>query len=196
MKARIAHVERKTKETDISIRLNLDGQGKYEIDTGLPFLDHMLELVSRHSLVDVQLKAKGDLEVDDHHTVEDIGLVLGAAFDKALGDRKGIQRFGTATIPMDETLSRVTVDFGGRPYLVSDIACRKKRTGAFDLSLMGDFFRALTVSGRLNMHITQFYGQEGHHAYESIFKALARALRQACERDPRFRGVPSSKGTI
>lgn len=196
MKARTAEIARKTRETDIAIDLNLDGAGKAAIATGLPFMDHMLELLARHGLIDLRLEAKGDLAVDYHHTVEDIGLVLGSTLDKALGTRKGIRRYGAAWVPMDEALSRVVVDLGGRPYLVMNMACRKRKILDFDLSLFGDFFQALTVQARMNLHIEQSYGQEAHHAYESVFKALGRALRTACALDPRETGVPSSKGTL
>lgn len=194
--ARKATVPRKTGETDITVTLNLDGTGTYRISTGLPFLDHMLELFSKHSLIDLKLKATGDLAVDYHHTVEDIGLTLGMALDKALGDRRGIVRYGCATVPMDETLARAVVDLGGRPWLETRMACRKKKILDFDLSLFNDFFVSLTVQARMNLHIEQFYGAEAHHAYEAVFKALARALRQAVERDPRQPGLPSSKGAI
>ena len=196
MNQRMARISRKTRETDIRIELNLDGQGRSSIKTGLPFLDHMLELFGKHSLIDLSITAKGDLAVDAHHTVEDIGLVLGSALDQALGHRKGINRYGCSTIPMDDALSRVVLDLGGRPYLVIDMACRKRTSGGFDLSLTKDLLRAFTVQGRLNLHVTQFSGQEAHHAYESVFKALAHALRHACEPDPRRRGIPSSKGRI
>ena len=196
MKRRTAKVVRKTRETNISIELDLDGSGLYRISTGLPFMDHMLELLSKHSLVDMKLKAVGDLAVDYHHTVEDIGLVLGSALDKALGTRRAISRYGAAYVPMDEALCRVVVDLGGRPYLVKDMKCRKRKLLDFDLSLFDDFFRAMTVESRMNLHITQFYGEEAHHAYEAVFKAFARALRQACSPDKRVKGVPSSKGKI
>ena len=196
MKKRIAKVDRKTKETDISVELCLDGTGKGEIDTGLPFLDHMLDAMTRHALFDLRLKARGDLEVDYHHTVEDIGLVVGEALDKALGDRTGITRYGFSLLPMDDSLSQVAVDLGGRPYLVYKIANRKRRTGQFDLSLLEEFFRAFVVQARMNLHIEHRYGTEPHHAYESVFKGFARALRMACAIDPRETGLPSSKGAI
>ncbi len=195
-KERKAKVARKTRETNIVASVNLDGKGVYSIRTGLPFFDHMLELLSKHSLIDLTLRATGDLAVDYHHTVEDIGLTLGAALDKALGDRRGIVRYGCATVPMDETLARAVVDLGGRPWLEVRMACRKKKILDFDLSLFGEFFQALTVQTRMNLHIEQFYGSEAHHAYEAVFKALARALRQAAERDPRNRALPSSKGAL
>ena len=164
--------------------------------TGLPFMDHMLELLARHSLIDLTVNAKGDLAVDYHHTVEDLGIALGEALDKALGSRRGITRYGWCYVPMDEALSRVVVDLGGRPYLVMDMACRKRKILDFDLGLFKDFFGGLTVQARMNLHIAQILGQEAHHAYESVFKALARSLRMAVARDGREGGVPSSKGRI
>lgn len=196
MKKRTAKVVRKTKETDISIQLAVDGKGASGIDTGMPFFDHMLELFAKHSLFDLKIKARGDLQVDYHHTVEDIGLALGTALDRALGNRKGILRYGWAVVPMDEALSRVAVDLGGRPYLVYEIANKKKKIRDFDLGLIEEFFRSLTVQARMNLHIKQMYGQDAHHAYESVFKGFAKALGMACSRDPRVRGVPSSKGRI
>lgn len=196
MKKRTGKVRRKTAETDIAVELNLDGAGKSRISTGLPFLDHMLALLAKHSLIDLSVRAKGDLAVDAHHTVEDVGLCLGEALDKALGDRKGITRYGCCHVPMDESLGRAIIDLGGRPYLVFEMATTRKKAGAFDLDLMPEFFRAFTVKGRMNLHVAQLYGKEAHHACESVFKAVARALRVACERDPRVRGVPSSKGRI
>jgi imidazoleglycerol-phosphate dehydratase len=194
---RKAKVSRRTRETDIVASLNLDGRGVSAIQTGLPFLDHMLELFSKHSLIDLALRAQGDLAVDYHHTVEDIGLTLGTALDRALGDRRGIVRYGCATLPMDETLARAVVDLGGRPWLKIDMACRKKKILDFDLALFGEFFQGFTVQARMNLHITQFYGAEAHHAWEAAFKALARAMRQAVERDPRnARQLPTSKGKI
>ena len=193
---RTATVRRKTRETDITAEVNLDGKGMNSVKTGLPFMDHMLELLSRHSLIDLKLRARGDVQVDYHHTVEDVGLVLGDALNRALGTRRGIVRYGSAQVPMDEALASVVVDLGGRPYLVKKMACRKRKILDFDLSLFNEFFQALTVQARMNLHIAQSYGDEPHHAYESVFKALGRALRQACARDPRDRRVPSSKGNI
>ena len=196
MKARKATIKRRTRETDIAVQINLDGSGRSRIRTGLAFLDHMLELLAKHSLIDLTIRARGDLKVDSHHTVEDLGLVLGTALDKALGDRKGIGRYGWCLIPMDEALAGVAVDLGGRPYLVFDVATRAKTVRGFDPGLMEEFFRAFVVQGRLNLHVTQFYGKDPHHACESVFKAVARALRQACAPDARVKGVPSSKGRI
>ncbi len=196
MKPRTACIKRDTRETQIEVKLNLDGQGRYDVDTGLPFLNHMLELLARHALVDLHLRARGDLAVDYHHTVEDLGLCLGQALDKALGDRRGIRRYGCATIPMDDALSRVVVDLGGRPYLVYEVANKRRKIMEFDVNLINEFFQAFCVQGRMNLHVAQLYGREPHHAYESIFKALARALREAMARDARETGIPSSKGTI
>ena len=196
MKARKSVGKRKTKETDVLAEVNLDGTGKYSVDTGIGFLDHMLELWSKHSLIDLKLKARGDRRVDYHHTVEDVGLVLGEALNQALRDRKGIRRYGWSYMPMDDTLSRVVVDLGGRPYLVYDISNRKKKIRDFDVELIEEFFRALVTQSRMNLHIAQLYGKDVHHAYESVFKGFAKAMRMACERDPRAPGVPSSKGVL
>lgn len=196
MKKRVARLRRKTRETDISVELALDGTGKARIDTGIPFLNHMLELFSKHSLVDLAIKARGDLAVDYHHTVEDIGLTMGDAFDKALGPRKGIARYGWSLVPMDDALSRAAIDLGGRPYLVLQAANRRRKIGDFDLGLLREFLQAFCVKARVNLHLAQLYGAEPHHAYESAFKALAKAVRMACEKDPRAKGVPSSKGRI
>ena len=196
MKTRAAKLARKTKETDIALELNLDGSGESRVRTGIPFLDHMLDLFAKHALFDLKLKAKGDLAVDYHHTVEDVGLVLGDALNQALGDRKGIVRYGNAVLPMDESLSRVALDLGGRPYLVYEVETRKKRIRDFDLGLIEEFFRAFTTQARMNLHIRLMYSKEPHHAYESVFKGVARALGMACARDSRVKGVPSSKGRI
>ena len=196
MKKRKAIVVRNTRETRIRLELDVDGGGRSEIDTGLPFFNHMLELFAKHSLVDLDLKATGDLAVDYHHTVEDVGLALGDALNQALGDRKGIERYGFSLMPMDETLSRVALDLGGRPYLVLDVANKKKKILDFELSLLGEFLRAFATQARMNLHVRQFYGTDAHHAWESIFKGLARALKAACRRDPRVKGVPSSKGIL
>lgn len=196
MKKRKATKARKTRETNIAITLDLDGSGSYSITTGLPFLDHMLDLFSKHSLIDLQLKATGDLAVDYHHTVEDVGLCLGSAIHQALGDRKGIVRYGFAGIPMDDAFSEAVVDLGGRPFLVMEMANKARRILDFDLGLIEEFFRAFCVESRMNLHLHQKYGKEPHHAYESLFKAWARAMRQAVAFDPREKGVPSSKGAI
>ena len=196
MKKRQAIVKRNTRETQIRAELDVDGSGSYEIDTGLPFFNHMLELFAKHSLFNLNLKATGDLAVDHHHTVEDVGLALGDALNQALGDRKGIERYGFSLMPMDETLTRVALDLGGRPYLVLDMANKKKKILDFELALLGEFLRAFTTQARMNLHVRQFYGTDGHHAWESVFKGLARALKAACRRDPRVKGVPSSKGIL
>ena len=194
--ARTAARARKTRETDISVTLNLDGKGVGQIETGIGFFNHMLELFARHALVDLEVKAAGDVNVDYHHTVEDVGLVLGDALNKALGDRKGIVRYGNAVLPMDESLSRVALDLGGRPYLVYEVETRQKKIRDFDLGLIEEFFRAFVTQARMNLHIRLMYSKEPHHAYESVFKGLARALKAACRRDPRVQGVPSSKGVL
>lgn len=196
MKKRTASLKRKTRETDIRVELNLDGSGMSSIMTGMPFLDHMLELMARHSLIDLKVRAVGDLKVDYHHTVEDLGLTLGTALDRALGARRGIGRYGWCLLPMDEAMSQVAVDLGGRPYLVFQMATRRRKILDFDLGLIEEFFKALVVQGRLNLHVAQLYGAEPHHAYESVFKGLGRALRVACAIDPREGRVPSSKGRI
>jgi len=196
MKSRKAAVRRITRETKIAAALNIDGSGRCSVKTGMPFMDHMLELLARHSLFDLSLEAKGDLQVDYHHTVEDVGLVLGQALDRALGARRGINRYGWSMVPMDESMGRAAVDLGGRPYLVYQIANRRRRILDFDLGLVEEFFRAFTVQARMNLHVAHLYGDEPHHAYESVFKAVARALRQACAQDQREKGLPSSKGKI
>ncbi|MBM4147633.1 MAG: imidazoleglycerol-phosphate dehydratase HisB [Lentisphaerae bacterium] len=193
---RSAVVHRKTRETDIRISLDIDGTGSCSASTGMPFMDHMIELLARHSLFDLTLRARGDLQVDYHHTVEDIGLALGTALDKALGTRRGIHRYGWCMAAMDESLGRAAVDLGGRPYLVYEIANRRRKILEFDLGLIEEFFRAFVVQGRMNLHVAHMYGSEPHHAYESVFKAAARALRMACALDPREKGLPSSKGKI
>jgi len=195
MKKRTAEIKRTTKETDIKVKLCLDGSGESRISTGLPFLDHMLVLLAKHSRIDLTISAKGDLEVDAHHTVEDVGLTLGDAINKALGDRKGIARYGWSYVPMDDALGRAVVDLGGRPYLVCKFAHRGKRIERFDLGLIPEFLRALSVQGRMNLHVAQLYGVDAHHAYESVFKAMAKALGMACARDGR-NDIPSSKGLI
>lgn len=196
MKKRKAIVARNTRETQIRAELDVDGNGRYEIETGLPFFNHMLELLTKHSLFDLKLQATGDLAVDHHHTVEDVGLALGDALNQALGDRKGIERYGFSLMPMDETLSRVVLDLGGRPYLVVEMANKKKKILDFELSLLVEFLRAFATQARMNLHVRQFYGTDAHHAWESVFKGLARALKAACRRDPRVQGVPSSKGIL
>jgi len=196
MTLRTATLHRKTRETDISVTLNLDGAGVYEIETGIPFINHMLELFARHSLFDLNIKATGDLHVDDHHTVEDLGLVLGTCLDQALGSRAGIRRYGHITLPMDETLARVVVDLGGRPFLAYDVKHPQQLIRDFDTRLVEEFLRAFVTQAKMNLHARLLDGGEAHHAYEAVFKGLARALRMAVEPDPRERGIPSSKGTL
>jgi imidazoleglycerol-phosphate dehydratase len=194
---RKASIERKTKETGISARVDLDGTGRYEVSTGIGFLDHMIEQLSRHSLIDIALSAKGDLHIDYHHTTEDSGIALGEAVAKALGDRKGIRRFGEATIPMDETLSRVALDASNRPYLIWKVKFSKPKLGEMDTELFKEWFQAFAQAAGLTLHVENLHGENNHHIVESCFKALARALRQAVEIDPRQAGaVPSTKGVL
>ena len=194
--ARRAKRARKTKETQIEVRFDLDGAGKHDVSTGMPFLDHMLELVAVHGLFDLVVKARGDIDVDQHHTVEDLGLVLGAAIDDALGDRKGLVRYASLEIPMDECLVSVALDLGGRPFFASDLRPKTRIVGSFDSTLVPDFFVALTQGARCTLHIRQLAGGNTHHVLEAAFKAFGRALDSASQRDPRRRGVPSSKGRI
>ncbi len=194
--ARTASRARKTRETDISVKLNLDGTGACRVETGIGFLNHMLELFARHALVDLEVAASGDVNVDYHHTVEDVGLVLGACLNEALGERRGIRRYGFFQLPMDEALCEVALDLGGRPYLVFSSAMKHMTVRDFEVKLLEEFFRALTVEGRLNLHLRQITGDEAHHVCEAMFKGFARALRVAVELDPRESGIPSSKGTI
>ena len=189
-------VERNTKETRIKLELNLDGSGEGVIDTGIGFFNHMLELFKKHALVDLSVKAEGDIDVDYHHTVEDVGLVLGKALNEALGDRRGIVRYGFASIPMDEALCETSVDLGGRPFVVMLSAMKHMTVRDFEVKLIEEFFRALSVEGRLNVHLRQIYGDEAHHVCEGLVKSFARALRQAKAVDPNEKGVPSSKGVI
>ena len=193
---RKAEVERNTKETKIKLSLNLDGTGAGEIDTGIGFFDHMLELLKKHALIDLSVKAEGDLDVDYHHTVEDVGLVLGKAIDEALGDRKGITRYGFASVPMDEALCETSLDLGGRPFLVFVSSMKHLMVRDFEVKLLEEFFRAVSVEARANIHLRQIYGDEAHHMCEGIFKSFARALRQAVKVDPAEKGVPSSKGVL
>lgn len=193
---RKAKVARNTKETQIKLELNLDGSGKGVIDTGVGFFDHMLELLKKHALIDLTVKAKGDLKVDYHHTVEDVGLVFGQALDKALGDRKGLTRYGFASIPMDEALCETSLDLGGRPFLVMQCAMKHMMVKDFEVKLVEEFFRAVSVESRSNIHLRQLYGDEAHHVCEGLFKSFARALRAAKAIDPKEKGVPSSKGVI
>ena len=193
---RTSEVERKTAETDIRIKLNIDGSGKNEISTGIPFFDHMLTLFAVHGFFDLFLTAKGDIEVDFHHTIEDVGLVLGEAFDQALADRKGIKRFGHAVTPMDDALTSVAVDLSKRPFLVYNVPSAPSSTGDNFTSLAKEFFRAFTTRGGMNLHINVYYGENEHHMIESIFKASGRAIDQATDVDERIKGIRSSKGAL
>lgn len=192
--ARTASIDRKTKETQIALRVNLDGRGKSEIATGIPFFDHMLDLVTRHGAFDLRLKVKGDLDVDQHHTVEDVGIALGEAVNSALGDKRGILRAGYFLMPMDETLAVAAIDLGGRAFCVIDAKFSARRVGDFQTELVEDFFQGFAQSARANVHLRLLYGRSSHHQVEAIFKAFARALRFAVARDKRLRKVlPSTK---
>jgi imidazoleglycerol-phosphate dehydratase len=194
---RQARVERKTKETEITIQLGLDGTGASKVKTPIPFFSHMLEAWSKHGLMDLAVEAQGDVEVDQHHTVEDVGIVLGQALKQALGDKKGIVRFGTGTIPMDETLVSAAVDLSGRPFLVFSVPVARARVSNFDLDLLPEFFRALAFNAEITLHVTMHYGHNLHHITEAVFKAVGRALAQATRHDPRIAGIlPSTKGTL
>ncbi|HXU90009.1 MAG TPA: imidazoleglycerol-phosphate dehydratase HisB [Methylomirabilota bacterium] len=194
---RQARVERKTKETEIAIHLGLDGAGSSKIRTPIPFFSHMLEAWSKHGLMDLAVDAQGDVEVDQHHTVEDVGIVLGQALKQALGDKKGIVRFGTGTIPMDETLVSSAVDLSGRPFLVFSVPVARARVSNFDLDLLPEFFRAFAFNAEITLHVTMHYGHNLHHITEAVFKAVGRALAQATRHDPRITGIlPSTKGTL
>lgn len=194
---RKGQIDRKTKETDISVTINLDGSGKYAIRTTIPFLDHMLSLMGKHGLFDLTVKAKGDTDIDDHHTVEDTGIALGKALKQALGDMKGIRRYGQASVPMDETLASVSLDISGRSYLVYRVEYPKKsKLREFDPDLIEDFMQAFAANAGITLHIGVAYGRNTHHIIEAIFKSLGRALRQAVTIDPRVKGVPSTKGKL
>ena len=194
---RAARVSRRTAETDVSVSLALDGSGQATIATGVGFLDHMLELLARHALFDLDLQVTGDLHVDQHHTTEDAGIALGQAFAQALGDKKGIARYASVHLPMDETLTRVALDISGRPFLVFRTAFPTEKVGGFDTELVHEFFQAFAMNGGVTLHVETFYGDNSHHIAESCFKALARALRAAVAVDPREGGrVPSTKGSL
>ncbi|MBV1900994.1 MAG: imidazoleglycerol-phosphate dehydratase HisB [Kordiimonadaceae bacterium] len=194
---RTAAMERKTKETEISVELNLDGNGIYDVQTGIGFLDHMLEQLSRHSLMDLKVQAKGDLHIDGHHTTEDVGIVIGMAIKKALGDMLGITRYANAYIPMDETLSRAAMDISGRPFLVWNVDFPRQKIGDMDTELFEEFFRAFAFGAGMTLHVENLYGTNSHHIIESCFKATARALRAATTIDQRKAdAVPSTKGTL
>jgi imidazoleglycerol-phosphate dehydratase len=194
--ARSAELERKTRETSVAIALKLDGAGRSEINTGVPFLDHMLESFARHGFFDLNVSATGDLHIDDHHTVEDVGIVLGRAFRQALGDRAGIRRFGEATVPLDEALCTAVIDLSGRSYLAYNVAIKEERVGAFQTILVHDFMKALSDEAGMNLHLTMISGRNPHHIIEASFKALARAMDQATAAEPRLAGVLSTKGTL
>ncbi|MGV6858083.1 MAG: imidazoleglycerol-phosphate dehydratase HisB [bacterium] len=197
MTDRIARVERNTLETQISVEINLDGTGQSSFETGVPFFDHMLDQVARHGLIDITIKANGDLEIDDHHTVEDVGITLGQAFDKALGDKKGLVRYGHAYVPLDEALSRVVIDFSGRPGLEYRVEYPRARIGNFDVDLLEEFFRGFVNHAKTTLHIDNLEGRNAHHVAETIFKAFGRALRMAAAQDERMGGqMPSTKGSL
>jgi imidazoleglycerol-phosphate dehydratase len=193
---RQAKFSRETKETSIKAELTLDGSGRHNIDTTIPFLDHMLSLMAAHGLFDLNLKARGDTQVDFHHTVEDVGICLGKVLKQALGEKEGIQRYGSAFVPMDESLASVHVDLSGRPCLLYDCALRRKKIGNFDTELVKEFFQALVNNAAITLHAQIIYGSNGHHMLESLFKAFGRALRQAASKDEKVRGVLSTKGRL
>jgi len=193
---RTARIEPKTNETQITLELNLEGTGKAELNSSIPFLDHMLDQIARHGLIDLKVEANGDREIDDHHTVEDIGICLGEALRQAVGDKKGIVRYGHAYVPLDEALSRVVLDFSGRPGLEYHIDFPKETVGGFDIDLFKEFFQAVSNHARITLHIDNLRGGNNHHIIETVFKAFGRALRMAIEADPRQSGVPSTKGAL
>ena len=194
---RTAEIDRNTLETQISVSVNLDGSGEREFQTGLPFLDHMLDQVARHGLLDITIKADGDLEIDSHHTVEDIGITLGQAVNEAIGDKKGIRRYGHAYVPLDEALSRVVIDFSGRPGLIYNVEFARQMVGGFDVDLFHEFFQGFVNHAKVTLHIDNLNGGNAHHQIETIFKAFGRALRMATEPDPRMSDVtPSTKGSL
>jgi len=193
---RNAEVERRTRETDIQVKLNLDGRGLCSIDTGIPFLDHMFELMAAHGFMDLNVRAKGDTEIDYHHTVEDLGICMGKAINQALGEKKGIKRYGQAMVPMDGALANVVIDISNRPYLSYKVPLKESLTGKFDVGVLKEFFRALVNYAGVTMHIELLSGDDAHHSAEAIFKAFARALDQASQREERLDGVPSTKGLL
>ena len=194
---RTSKISRKTKETEISVSVDLDGAGKFDVATGVGFFDHMVEQLSRHSLIDMVVKAKGDLHIDDHHTVEDVGIALGQAISQALGERRGIRRYASLDLAMDETLTRAAIDVSGRPFLVWDVMFTSPKIGNFDTELVREFFQALAQNAGLTLHVTNHYGANSHHIAETCFKAVARVLRAAVEADPRQAdAIPSTKGTL
>jgi imidazoleglycerol-phosphate dehydratase len=196
MPDRIAEISRQTKETQIRLTLNLDGIGTSSIRTGVGFFDHMLDLLARHSLIDLTVEAVGDLHIDAHHTVEDVGIVLGQAIEKSLGDKRGIYRYGWAIVPMDESLAQVAIDLSGRPAFVFNVPFRGDSIGGFPVELVEEFFKSIATNAKLNLHVTVPYGGNNHHIAEAIFKATAKALRQAIANDPRNPQVPSTKGSL
>jgi len=196
MSARRAQIERNTSETRIRLDLTIDGRGQSTIATKIPFFDHMLTLFARHSLCDLKLEADGDIEVDFHHTVEDTGIALGQAFARALGEKRGIRRYGWCYLPMDETLARVVIDFSGRPYLAYRAPEGVASIGAFSFTLLEEFLRAFTTHAAVNLHVELLYGRDAHHLCEAVFKGLAKAVDQACQVDPRVEGIPSTKGSL
>jgi imidazoleglycerol-phosphate dehydratase len=193
---RKARIERKTKETEILIEMNLDGKGRYNISTTIPFLDHMLSLFSFHGRIDLNVKATGDTEIDYHHLMEDLGIALGDAFKEALGEKKGIMRYGSSMVPMDESLARVIIDLSGRPYLVYKVRPPRGSLRGLEISLFEDFFRALSNHAMINLHIIVEYGRDLHHIFEAVFKASGRAMREAVAIDPSMKGLPSTKGRL
>ncbi|MGX6445320.1 imidazoleglycerol-phosphate dehydratase HisB [Neobacillus sp. K501] len=193
---RFARIERKTGETDIKLSLDIDGQGRSDLDTGVPFLNHMLDLFAKHGQFNLTVDAKGDIEVDDHHTTEDIGICLGQALKDALGEKKGIKRYGNAFVPMDETLAQVVIDLSNRPHLEIRAEFPSQKVGTFDTELVHEFLWKLALEARMNLHVIVHYGKNTHHIIEAIFKALARALDEATTIDPRIKGVPSTKGML
>ena len=194
--ARQAQINRDTQETQISVKLNLDGSGRAKLASGIPFLDHMLDQIARHGLVDLEVKAKGDLHIDAHHTVEDIGITLGQAFAKAIGDKRGVRRYGHAYVPLDEALSRVVIDLSGRPGLEMSGKFTRARIGDFDVDLVREFFQGFVNHALVTLHLDNLKGVNAHHQVETLFKAFGRALRMAVELDPRVKGVPSTKGKL
>jgi imidazoleglycerol-phosphate dehydratase len=196
MTPRTAFVERNTLETQISVRANLDGSGLGVFDTGLPFLEHMLDQIARHGLIDLEIHAQGDLHIDAHHTAEDIGITLGQAVDQAVGDKKSIRRYGHSYVPLDESLSRVVVDLSGRPELVFQVEFPRSHIGQFDVDLFHEFFQGFVNHARVTLHVDCLRGRNAHHIAETVFKAFGRALRMALEPDPRMAGIPSTKGTL
>ncbi|MBN2023679.1 MAG: imidazoleglycerol-phosphate dehydratase HisB [Pirellulales bacterium] len=193
---RTASLQRNTTETQIELSLDLDGEGRADVETGVGFFDHMLTLLAKHAVIDLRLRAAGDRHVDDHHTVEDVGICLGQAVREALGDKAGIARYGQATLPMEETLASAAVDLGGRAYFVYNVAMPSPKIGQFDSELVADFWQAFAANALCNLHLALHYGRNGHHAAEGLFKAAARALRAAWRIDPRIEGVPSTKGVL